>query len=107
MKNDFGQMIKNIENEILNLKTASEYASIRSAEYTASISVSTGLYRITYNNDGEPIFSFCYIGTDISAFGIPYARTPENNSQIIEVLESNPTTLVVISNVPVISITRI
>ena len=105
--NDFDQMIKKIESELLAIKTASQYTSVRSANFTASVVVQQGLYRIIYQNSGEPVFSFCYIGTNVEEYGSPYPRTPQGNTQIIEVKYDSSAPLVIVSNVPVISITRI
>lgn len=113
--NDFDRMIKNIEKEILDSKTASQYTSIRSVDFSVSSPVYTGLYRVVYNNDSEPILSFIYMGTDLGNWGIAYPRTPSGNTQIIEVdttfydagYQTGSVPMVVVSNVPVISITRI
>jgi hypothetical protein len=105
--NEFDQTIKKIESELLAIKTASQYTSVRSANFTSSISVQQGLYRVTYQNTGEPIFSFCYIGTNVEEYGSPYPRTPQGNTQVIEVKNDSSAPLVIVSNVPVISITRI
>ena len=104
---NFEQVIKRIKDEILALKTASQYTSIRSANFTAAVTVQQGLYQINYQNSGEPVFSFCYIGTNVEEYGSPYARTPQGNTQIIEVKYNSNAPLVIVSNVPVISITRI
>lgn len=118
MKQRFDEMVKNIEDELLALKTASEYASIRSTHFSASTLVRTGLYRITYNTSNNEIFSLVYCGTSGSNWGRVYARTPVNNTQVVEVVTDviNPDTqewetfsapLAVASNVPVVSIVRI
>lgn len=116
MKNDFDDRIKNIERELLALKTASEYSSVRTANITSSGQISTGLYQITYQNTGESIISMMYQGTP--DYCNLYARTPVGNKQIVEVktVRWNNSTqsyeyftnrLIVVSNVPVTSITRI
>lgn len=116
MKNDFDSKIKHIEQEILDIKTASEFSSIRTSNVASSGTISTGLYRITYNSGGETIISMVYNGQ--SSYCHLYPRTPSGNTQIVEVLTtewSNETQsyttytnkLVVVSNVPVTSITRI
>lgn len=112
--NNFDQMIKDIEKEILSLKTASQYTSIRSVNFSVSSLVYTGLYRVIYSND-ESVFSFVYLGTDLGNWGIAYPRTPSGNSQIIEVNtdyydngnHTGSVPMVVVSNIPIISITRI
>lgn len=86
MKNDFADEIKKIEDEILALKTASKYTSIRSANYTSTANVYTGLYLVTYASSSEPIFSI--IDSNISNYnhGWVRPRTPSGNSQVLEVL---------------------
>lgn len=84
MKNDFADELKMIEDELLALKTASEYTSLRSANYTSTANVRTGLYRLTYESSDEPIFSLVYCGNVTSDKGFIYARTPASNAQVIE-----------------------
>lgn len=116
MKNDFDTRIKKIMQELTDLKTASEYTSVRASSVTSSSTVSTGLYRITYNNNGETILSMFYNAQ--SSFCRVFPRTPSGNSQVIEVLttrwnndtqsyENFTNKLIVVSNVPVASVTRI
>lgn len=114
MKNDFAEAIDNIEKELLALKTASDYASVRSA-HSAQVDVRTGLYRITYENTSDPIFSLAFAPAVADNYNIAYLRTPSGNTQIVEintddmVYPSNTHTarLTIVSNVPVTSITRI
>ena len=116
IKNDFTDKLKRIEQEILDLKTATQYSSIRTA-YRVSTRVTTGLYKIDYGTDGQAIMSQfnrqdrntpCYVS----------GRTPSSNSQIVEVdttvwdnqqqqFITYENGLVIISNVPVSSVTRI
>lgn len=104
--NDFEEEIKQIKSEILALKTASAYTTIRSADFTSTILVSQGLYRVTYAS--EPVYSFCYIGTDVEDSGLPFPRTPEGNTQVIEIrYDEDSAPLTIVSNVPILSITRI
>lgn len=116
MKNDFDIELKNIEEELLNLKTASKYVSIKNA-YSASIPVTTGLYRITYAASDEPIISTTYKGIAAN-HGYYYLRTPGTNTQIVEVLTTywsnedqtyytDNNSIIVISNRKVLSIVRI
>lgn len=119
MGNEFDKRIKNIEQELTDLKTASEYSSVRSAAVTYSQLVYTGTYRITYENRGEPVFSIVHTGIidDNEELGGAMARTPEGNIQIVEVFTSylnssyqevtKSTTLVVVSNIAVAKIERI
>lgn len=119
MNNDFEKKLKEIEQELTDLKTASEYSFVRSAATAYSGLVYTGSYLITYDNRGEPIFSIVRAGLieDEADLGRSMARTPEGGTQIVDVFTSylgsggqeviKYTTMVVISNVPVSSITRI
>lgn len=116
MKNDFTEEIKNIENEILALKTASEYVSIRSANYTTTATVQTGLYKITYADGEEPIFSFIQCQRMDTYHGSADPRTPSGNEQVVEVMTSylennSPVTttssLVIVSNRPVVGFENI
>ena len=119
MKNDgFEDRMKELENELLAIKTASAYASVRSASFTSSNLVHTGLYRITYGPPIDPIFSIVLCGTSNREWGIGYPRTAGNNTQIVEINSDryDPYTqtvttldvpLVVVSNRPVTKIERI
>lgn len=117
MRNEFIERLKNIDNELLDLKTASKYSSVRSANTTSTDYLTTGLYKIEYKSKGEPIISFFYQAI-LGPYCWIYARTPDTNSQILEInttywsnqqqqyiTDSCPISIV--SNVPVISITRI
>lgn len=113
MGEDYIKLITAIENELLALKTASSYTSVKNASYGASWQVSTGLYRITYDSNNNDICTQGYLGSAGNEWGPPDFRTPSNNTQIMEVvttttegvIQTAPLTLV--SNWPVISITRI
>lgn len=119
MRENIQKKIKEAEQEILDLKTASEYTSIRSANYTVGTMVYTGVYRITYQSDSiEPLFSFVYTGSYDTDWGIAYPRTPIDNYQDVEITtdyydsitDSNKTgtaPIVVIANRPVVSIVRL
>lgn len=85
MKNEFDQRIKDNEQEILDLKTASEYTSVKLANFTSSTLVRTGVYQITYGAPNEEIISSVFCGTSGSNWGISYPRTPSGNTQIVEV----------------------
>lgn len=85
MKNDFDKKIKDIEQELIDLKTANKYTSVRSASYTADALVYTGVYRISYENTDNPIFSIVYCSFMDSHWGIAYPRTPNGNEQIVEI----------------------
>lgn len=117
MISEFDNRIKDIENELTALKTASEYSSVRSAYTSGTNNVYTGLYQINYNNPkGEPVMSMFY--KNDNNFGIIYGRTPGTNSQIVEVnstrwnsstqsYETFTTSMRVVSNVPVTNIVRL
>lgn len=119
MNSEFDKKLKDIEQELTDIKTASEYSSVRSAATAYSDLVYTGSYLITYDNRGEPIFSMVHTGLieDQTDLGRSMARTPENGTQIVDIFTSYQdaggqevvkyTTMVVVSNVPVLSITRI
>ncbi|MBP5470023.1 MAG: hypothetical protein J6Z11_12355 [Candidatus Riflebacteria bacterium] len=112
MKNEFDKELKNIEDELLNLKTASEYTSIKSTNYNNSWQVSTGLYQITYDNYGD-IATIAFLGDVETEFSPPDLRTPNGNKQIIEVVTTDPdgtiytTNLTLISSQPVLSVVRL
>lgn len=116
MNNDFSKRLKEIEAELLRLKTASEYSSIRSVSLTHPVSVTTGLYRVTYEQTNEPIIAMFYKNDD--NYCLISGRTPNGNSQVLEVLATywdnasqtyitDTSSLIVVSNVPVVDITRI
>lgn len=117
MNNDFDRMIKNIEDELLALKTSSEYSSIRSANYSYSSTVRTGYYKITYQNTLEPIFSLVFVGNSSNTWGLAYSRTPENSTQVVEVntdyidsqgnVQTASVPIAVLSNVSVLNIVRL
>ena len=118
MNSEFDKRLKNIEQELTDLKTASEYSSIRSAAVTYSQLVYTGTYRIEYDNKGEDVFSIITTGIiqDNNTLGKALGRTPVAGVQIVEVFTSyensqgqevtKSTTMVVVSNVPVLNISR-
>lgn len=115
MAYDFEKDIKGIENEILALKTASDYASIRSVRLRMSTTVQTGIYRITYASSNEPIFSFVYGDYILGNSNTVWARTPSGNTQVVEVntdiiaypSPTYTTMLTVIANREVTSIEKI
>ena len=117
MKNGFDTRIKKIQDELLALKTAAEYSSIRNIFLSPTIMVTTGLYRITYNSNGQTIMSEFYRrdgDTPCQLFG----RTPSGSTQVVEVNTTSWSNeeqryityengLIISSNVPVTNITRI
>lgn len=112
--------INEIKNEILDLKTACRYTSTRNVNIEKIPNVHTGLYQVTYEKDGF-LSSFYpgYIPGAGKTWGSCYARTPNQNVQIVEVdtttpgpdpsgpREDNYITLTIISSVKVLSVTRI
>lgn len=117
MTRDFENRLKKIQQELTDLKTASQYSSLRSVHTTSTSGVTTGLYRVTYDNpNNEPIISLFY--KNDNNYGMLYGRTPGTSSQIVEVNSTRwdntqqtyiteTTSLVVVSNVAVSSIARI
>lgn len=117
MNNEFDKELKYIEEELLKLKTASEYTSIKNASVFSNLRVTTGLYRITYKASDNPIIATVYKGI-LGNYGRYYLRTPSGNTQIVEVVTTywsnadqryytDENTLTIISNTPVESIVRI
>lgn len=112
MKNEFDERIKRIEQELINLKTASRYASMRPACLMNRVAVNTGVYKIYYDNpSGDPIATFI-IADDRYNMAGAYARTPDTSTQIVDMVTSNYEEswtgyVSIISNVPVLRIERI
>lgn len=118
MENKFVQEIKNIEAELLALKTGSGYTSIRPANFTSSANVYSGVYQITYGGKNEQIFSIVDCKVTSGWIGSVFPRTPSNNTQIVEVqtthLADDGTSYItdtcplsIISNRPVTGVQRI
>lgn len=112
MKNDFTDRMKKIELELTALKTASLYTFVKTAYTTYSGRIQTGLYRINYKTDGEGILSFFYTDATQNNIGAIDARTPQGSSQVLEVRTTYDgvtysLALLIVSNVPVTSITKI
>ena len=117
MANKFAERIKRIEDELIALKTASEYSSMRTSYVTNPVTITTGLYRVEFNSGGQPILSNFY-RQDAAVLCYISARTPVGNSQIVEVNTTRwdnerqeyvtyENGLLVVANVPIVSITRI
>ena len=85
MQNEFDQRLKNMERELLDIKTASIYSSVKSAETSAGSQVRTGLYQITYESGDTNIMALMFLG-----YGNVYPRTPIGDTQIIEIATSGP-----------------
>lgn len=117
MNNEFDKELKYIEEELLKIKTASEYTSIKNASVFSNLRVTTGLYRITYKASDNPIIAMVYKGIP-GNYGRYYLRTPSGNTQIVEVVTTywsnadqryytDENTLTIISNTPVESIEKL
>ena len=85
MQNEFDQRIKKLEQELLDLKTAAKYTSVKSAAFTTSTTVYTGLYQITYEESLDSIMANIFCGTSQGQWGIAYPRTPTGNVQLVEI----------------------
>lgn len=116
MSESFERRIKTIELELIALKTSSLYTSTKNSFQTQLRNVTTGTYRISYGSGGNPIISEVYGDSSAEVYGGIYPRTPSGTSQIVEVNTTgwNGSSYVtrtgklrIISNYPVISITRI
>lgn len=113
MKNDFSDKIKSIEEELLALKTNSQYTMARGFTFSSPTVSSTGVYRITYRSQGEQILSSITSlypwNEDVARI---WARTPIGDTQDVEV-SINPNWsgvnvyLSVTSNYPIVSIQKI
>lgn len=118
MNSGMESRIKSMEEELLALKTSSKYTSVRSASYTVSGMVYTGVYRVTYGGEDQEIFAILLCSATEGEWGLCCPRTPERNTQIVEI-DSNvwdpysqsvrvlQVPLVIVSNRPVVSIERI
>lgn len=118
MENKFVQELKDIEAELLALKTGSEYTSIRPANFTSSTNVYTGTYQINYATSTEQIFSIIACKVSSGWIGSVFPRTPSTNSQVVEVntthFDENTSTYVtencplsIVSNREVTSVQRL
>ena len=85
MENKFDRRLKDVEQELTDLKTAMEYTSVRSARYSYGTSVYSGTYRLTYEPSDEPIFSIISASIAGEVGGVVGEHTPTNNHQVIEV----------------------
>ena len=112
--------VNQLKNEILDLKTACIYSSVRPACSTVFDGVYTGIYKVTYSETDEYIASIpsCSIISGTEYMGVTYPRTAQNGIQLIEVstdytnfdtqeIETGTASLIIISNFPVSKIERI
>lgn len=115
MSQEFEGKIRKIEQELIDLKTATEFTSIKSASFNTTTNVTTGTYQITYQIS-EGVMSQVYCGSSGGDWGMAYARTPSGNTQVVEVatdkssggsISTYSVPLVIASNSPVVSIVRL
>lgn len=85
MQNEFANRLKNIQNELLNLKTNSKYTQARPINYTSIDVTSSGVYRITYKDNDENILSFVTNALPIQLYEEVLARTINGNTQEVEI----------------------
>lgn len=85
MEKDFAQRIKRIENELLALKTGSKYSSAKPMNYRTVDITESGVYRITYENNGENILSIVVNALPIQEFEEVKARTVVGQVQDVEI----------------------
>lgn len=115
MNNEFDREINAFKRELLDIKTAADYTSVRSANYLTGVTLTTGLYRITYRDVDEPVFSFIY---RTGGWGTARGRTPDDNTQDIEIytdewdtesqsVVSHTVQIAIASNLEVVSISKI
>ncbi len=117
MDSSLEKSIKLVEQELTDLKTASEYTSVRSANFRSGYKVSVGLYKLTFASSYDILsMVYCSDASGMWGSGNIYARTPIGNTQIVEVgysefiipgSETETVPMVVISNTPVISLEKI
>lgn len=113
MKNEFDEKVKKIEQELIDLKTACEFTSTRSAFVQNLVPVNTGVYQITYDNpDADHIATFI-IADDPNNMAGTYLRSPSSSSvQLADIVSSNTSQswtgrISIVSNLPVVSFTKI
>lgn len=119
----FDKRIKALNQELLDLKTSSEYSSVRSSSLSSAMTVRTGVYRVTFGTTGEPIMARYYINSAGSQIARAlylriFPRTPSTNTQEIEINTTVPTdygqssitydvNLTILANRPIIQVERI
>lgn len=121
MNHELESKIKNIEQEILDLKTATKYSSLRSSSTIYSQPLSTGNYRVTYNNHGNEVIALFFTEDTQGYRHGPARALPLNGStQTVQIDASYAiwndaqvsrgdftVILTIISNYPVVSIEAI
>ena len=109
--------LKNIEDEILHLKDAKEYSSVKSS-FSQRVDVYTGIYKVTFDNKNQQVLSEFFANLEEDDYFIVGARPASGNEQILEVLTSfwsneeqqivtTTVSLIAVANYPITSITRI
>ena len=85
MENQFVIRLKKIQDELLNLKTIGKYTSTIPFNFTSVDITSSGLYRITYNDNDENILSFITNALPVPLFESVKARSINGNIQDVEI----------------------
>lgn len=109
--------LKYIEDEILRLKNAKEYTSVKSS-FSQSMNVTTGTYKVTYDNKNQQVLSEFFATVGDNDYFVLGARPASGNEQVVEVLTSywsneeqrvitTTVSLIAVANYPITSITRI
>lgn len=109
--------LKNIEDEILRLKNAKEYASVKSS-FSQRLDVYTGIYKVIFDNKNQQVLSEYFANLVEYDFIVIGARPASGNEQIVEVQTSywsneeqrvitTTVSLIAVANYPIVSITRI
>lgn len=101
MDSGLTKKLKELQRELLDLKSKQGYISVRSAGFKSQ-SLSAGTHTINYAPGSEPIITFIY-AKGLTAFTITNITTPQNNSQSFSV--SYTQEVQIISTRPIISIT--
>lgn len=120
MKNEFAERLKEIEQELTDLKTATNYTSIKSSVESSLVNATTGTYRITYNSQGEDVMSMFFSTKGDFMYPIIMPQTISDNVQIVKINTTyfeasssgytpitDHTNLTIVSNVPIQSIVKV
>lgn len=111
---EFEERIKKIELELTALKTAAGFSSTRSSSSTVA-SVSTGVYRVEFEESDEAIMAQYYLLTDVHGLTAK-PRTASNGAQVVEVNTTywgddgyitTVCSLEIIANRPVVGVVKI
>lgn len=85
MQDEFTQRIKQIEEELLALKTNSKYTSAKPMEYASVAVTESGVYRITYRNIDENILAMVTNAYPTQIFTEVRARNIQGSIQDVEI----------------------